>query len=72
MVLEAWGMSDDLSVLLSAFFKAFELKCPGCGSSRLIKWGRYWYYNRRGQRYRCKACGKTFHRQQLPTIVNNR
>jgi transposase-like protein len=44
-----------LAIVRNARF-AFGLSCHHCGASRLLRWGGF----AGRQRYRCKACGRTF------------
>ena len=40
------------------------LKCPECNSKRLIRFGRKWMFNKKGDKrilvpqYQCKHCGR--------------
>jgi predicted RNA-binding Zn-ribbon protein involved in translation (DUF1610 family) len=36
------------------------LKCPECGSTRIIKFGRHMTRRGRKQRYQCRDCGRSF------------
>jgi len=35
-----------------------DLKCPECGSKRLIKFGKRWIRRRQIQQWQCRNCGR--------------
>jgi predicted RNA-binding Zn-ribbon protein involved in translation (DUF1610 family) len=40
--------------------KPEALKCPECGSTRVVKFGRHMTRRGRKQRYQCQDCGRSF------------
>jgi predicted RNA-binding Zn-ribbon protein involved in translation (DUF1610 family) len=40
--------------------KPEALKCPECGSTRVVRFGRHMTRRGRRQRYQCQDCGRSF------------